>query len=66
MFLVWCILKARDFNFFTFSIDTYSYIRVQIKYITNLFNDFKKGRRVSEKIFGLYFFESWRQKYKLN
>ncbi|WP_075521050.1 asparagine synthase (glutamine-hydrolyzing) [Candidatus Pelagibacter communis] len=44
----------------------YSNFGYQKKYITNLFNDFKKGRRVSEKIFGLYFFESWRQKYKLN
>ena len=44
----------------------YSNFGYQKKYITNLFDDFKKGRRVSEKIFGLYFFESWRQKYKLN
>ena len=44
----------------------YSNFGYQKKYITNLFNDFKRGKRVSEKIFGLYFFESWRQKYKLN
>ena len=44
----------------------YSNFGYQKKYITNLFNDFKKGRRVREKIFGLYFFKYWRQKYKLN
>ena len=43
----------------------YSNFGYQKKYITNLFNDFKKGRRVSGKIFGLYFL-NLRQKYKLN
>ena len=34
-------------------------------YIDKLFIMFDKGFNVSEKIFGLVFFEIWRKKYKL-